>query len=187
VKPSNGGHLASATAVTLDDVLSHLTTRSMVPSPLGAMLAMMRDGVSGGRGSPSEISDRQHQRMLSQAAIIRCVEGVLAVDRFDADFQKDLHNAASATGRGEGYIVVSVMRAFQQWSLISTERAYAAVWCWLQRESGSQGHGDPTADRLAELFRLDQAKNARGRAKGLEQDCRTILGAWVSSWNKKQK
>lgn len=177
-------HISSADAVTVDEVLSHLMTRSMVPSPLGSMLARMRDGVTGGTHSPVAVSDSMHRRLLSQAAVLRCVEALVGVERFGNSFCKRLRDAAKETGHGEGYVVVAVMRAYQQWSNLSVERAYAAVAHWAHMEENQPD--DETADKLAESFRIGKRSAVRARAKGLEAECRMMLTSWVKDWNRKR-
>lgn len=178
-------HMGKEGGITVDEVLSHLMTRSVVPSPLGAMLARLKDGVSGGTSSPSAVTDRKVEHMLSQAAVFRCVDALMAEDVVSDSFKRDLRKAAAATKNPEGYVVIAVMRAYQERALFSIERGLAEVFCWMKRAAGSEGHDDTTADRLAELFRLGQAKNARSQAKALEADCRDALTSWVKGWNRR--
>lgn len=86
--------------------------------------------------------------------------------------------------RTQGEIVVLVLRAYQEWALMSEERALAQVAAWSSSASGGRVYN---AHTLAQDFREGRMAATRKRAAGLYADSLLVLSAWVQIWNRRSK
>ena len=189
----DGGQLTAVGAVTVDDVLYYLMSRTVVPSALGAQLDRMRSGQSGSPGSgnaakaaASDDAVRREMQMLRQAAIYKCVADLEAVTSVDFEPCPDMHKFARQARMNDGQAVVGLLRAYQTRSSQSEQRALADTAVWMLSKAPNAELTEHDESVLAQSFREGKQKRARGRTLRALADAQLVLARWVVRWNRKR-
>lgn len=124
---------------------------------------------------------------LENISVAKCVDGLATVKvaRILKDRPALLKLQKAVPARGQGELVIMILRVYEEWRLKSPERALAAVYTW----AGTLAPlGYPVAlteehDTLAQAFREGAARKARGKASELYGDAFLVLAQWVTEWN----
>ncbi len=171
--------------VALNDVLEHLSSETMVGSSFGAQLERARDGTTGG-GDYAQARGAVEERLLSRAAVLRCVDGLqeaVCLSRH-GEACVDVRRFAVRVKMGEGAAVVAVLRAYQPWATSSSERGLVAVYEWMRAHSATLPALDIGSEASpAQAFRIGRCKRQRALAAAILADAEVALHAWVESWN----
>ncbi len=190
--------------VKLDEVLCFLMARTNCLSTFGAQLEQARAIYHGGPmhstfGTANEIhvkapmpdiwkgQENAEANILSNISVSKCVDALAQVKM--ARILKDRPALAklqkSVPSRGQGELVIQVLRVYEEWRLASPERALAQVYCWAQSLAPLVY---PVAlpkeyDTLAQAFREGAARGARTKASELYGDAFLVIAEWVAQWN----
>ncbi len=190
-------------AVTLDEVLCHLMARTHAASTMGAQLEQARAIYHGGpahdawgTGGTMHVKaplqdvflaqERAEANMLDGISVSKCVDALACVKT--ARVLKDRPALArlqkACPDRGQGELVIMVLRTYEEWRLHSPEKALASVYAFVQ---GLAPKVYPLAEHeeetLSQAFRVGEAKKARGVASELYGDAFLVLAEFVGSWN----
>lgn len=179
-----GTHLTSR-RVALHDVLEHLASETMVSSAFGAQLERARDGTTGG-GDWAMARGAAEERLLAQAAVIRCVDALKMMTCLNRTGEAcvDVRRFAVRVGLPEGAAVIAVLRAYQPWATSSGERGLVAVYEWMRALNGNLPALDIGKETsAAQAFRTGRCKRARLLAAGILADAEVAVHAWVEAWN----
>lgn len=169
----------------LNDVLDALVARTVTPSALGPQLERLRDGVQV-TSDPHRVRDAQHDKLLADADLYRCIDGLCGVDRCTfSRITPTIEKLAIRAGLPTGLVSVNILRAYQERRTgLGEERALVAVYEYLRHIDPR--HFPPLMHDQADAtqaFREGKAKTARRRALELHADAHIVLGKWVELWN----
>lgn len=173
----------------INAVLDALVARTVTPSTLGPQLDRLRDGAHN-PPDPHRLRDAQHDRLLEDADLYRCIDGLFGVDR--ATFCRTtptIEKLAKRVGLPVGVIVVGILRAYQERrSGLGEERALVEVYSYLRSIAPAHFpallHDEVDA---TQAFRVGKAKSARRRALELHADAIIIANRWVELWNEQRR
>jgi hypothetical protein len=175
--------------IRTDDVLHHLVARSAAPSSFGSQLDRMRYGIST-KPDPFRARDDAESQMLEQAGLLRCIDAFAYREEFRSsnttNFKKlEKVQRASRPRHCQGTIALNVLRAYQEWSTQSQERALVAVYQYLATIAPEACPPPPKNEPdLVHAFRTDKAKRCRTIAAEIYADALLALGQHLTQWNR---
>lgn len=174
--------------VKIDDILHMLVSRSAAPSTFGAQLDRLRFGLQA-TPDPFRAREEVENAMLDQAVILRCMDDFVTRQEFRGNVVTALDKVQKLTRPklSQGYIALSTLRAYQEWSTQSQERALVAVYHYLASIAPAFVPPPPKNEPdLLLAFRTNKAKRARSKAADVYADSLLALGNHVTSWNKRE-
>jgi hypothetical protein len=163
------------------DVVEFLSSGGNVGSPLGSMLEKVRDGTSGTFNSTG--INNEEFKIMSKAAVLRCVDGLRAVERVEFESCPSIRAFARKTNSKEGALVLSVLGAYHKWSLKSKERGLVEIYRLAQRLDPSLPDPEHDEDSLSQGFRTGKTKKARDLTAKLLRDSTVVIDGWINKWN----
>lgn len=166
--------------INFSDVVEFLSSGGNVGSPLGSMLDRIRDGTT---GSNTTGVNNEEFKIMSKAAVLRCVDGLRAIDKVEFESCPSLRAFAKRTNSREGALVLSVLGAYHKWSLKSQERGLVEIYRLAQRLDPSLPDPEHDEGDLSQGFRTGKAKKARDLTSKLLNDSMIIMDAWINNWN----
>ena len=176
--------------IRLDDILHHFVARTGAPSTFGAQLDAMRVGTAS-TPDPFRSRSQAEDRLLETAGILRCVAEFTGRQEFRSNGRtsfkalQKVQKAATHVMLDQGVIAHHVLRAYQEWSTSSQERALAAVYQYLGRIAPSVIPPLPSSEAdLADAFKAGKSKRARDFAAEIYADSLLALSAFLTQYNK---
>lgn len=167
------------------DILDFLVAKSAAPSTMGAQLDRLRNGVSV-PPDPFRAREDTENALLRTASILRCLDSFASRDVFVN--HRALEKIQKNCKLSQGYIALSILRAYQEWSSQSQERGLVEVYRVIVRLAPKSVAAPPkdTDEDLLQMFRTNKAKRARSFAAEAYADSLLAMQDFVRTWNKKK-
>jgi hypothetical protein len=138
-------------------------------------------------GNRRDEEARIEGRIFARARVLNCIDGLARLVRIGFCPCPDVEAFDRGSKTGQGSIVVSVLRAHEEWRLQSEERGLAAVYEWMRTVQPWLPMPVHDEDSVVQAFRVGKAKVCRRRAAMLVADSLLVMTAWVELWNRKAK